>query len=182
MHGGMKRARGRSCSRRWKVTCRLPRSMADDEKYKLTCLIQGDKSTFSVLASRTAEVSELRRLIRQEGELDRFDFRHLDLTFLKVCREFDVVNCPTDLLALQVEIELKPLQGRISQLRLNNRRHQSIELDDSTCPLSELWEEQPPARHIHVLVQLPSRDGDSGQLLPSFQQRTSCFPLFKFST
>jgi hypothetical protein len=55
-------------------------------------------------------------------QLDRFDFRLLDLIVLKVCRAFhvvmDVVFCPADLLVSQVEIDLKPLQGRISQFRL----------------------------------------------------------------
>jgi hypothetical protein len=138
--------------------------MADDKEYNLTCLIQGDKSTFSVLVSRDSEVNDLRRLIYKEGELDGFDFRLLDLIVLKVCQAFhvimDVVVCPADLLVSQVEIDLKSLQGRISQFTLGNRRHQSVDLDDSTLPLSELWEEQPPARHIHIFVQLPSRDGD----------------------
>lgn len=152
--------------------------MADDE-YDLTCLIEGDKSTFSVLAPRTASVSVLRRLIRQEGELDRFNFRVLDLTLLKVHRKIDVVNCLTDLLVFQVEIDLKPLLGRISQFKLNSRLHHSVTLDDSSFPLSELWEEQPPARHIHIFVRLPSRDADQGQLLPSFQRRTLALPLCK---
>ncbi|KAN0107477.1 hypothetical protein V8E52_010154, partial [Russula decolorans] len=126
--------------------------MANDKKYKLTCFIEGDKSTFSVLVSRDSEVDDLRRLIYQEGELDRFDLRLLDLIVLKV------------------EIDLKSLQGRISQFKLDNRRHQSVDLDDSTLPLSELWEEQPPARHIHIFVQLPSRDFDPAPLPPSSQQ------------
>jgi hypothetical protein len=160
--------------------------MADDRKYKLTCFIQGDKSTFSVLVSRDSEVHELRRLIYQVGELDRFDFRLLDLNFLKVGQAFHgimgVVVFQADLLVSQVEIDLKSLQGRVSQFRLGNRRHQSVDLDDSTLPLSGLWEEQPPARHIHVFVQLPSRDGDPEPLPPSSQQRASCFPHVKSAT
>jgi crinkler effector protein len=62
--------------------------MTSDDKYKLICLIEGDKSTFSVLISRDSEVNELRRLIHQEGQLDRFDLRLLDLTVLKVCHGF----------------------------------------------------------------------------------------------
>jgi hypothetical protein len=151
--------------------------MANDKKYKLTCFIEGDKSTFSVLVSRDSEVDDLRRLIYQEGELDRFDLRLLDLIVLKVCQAFHVIIvCPADLLVSQVEIDLKSLQGRISQFKLDNRRHQSVDLDDSTLPLSELWEEQPPARHIHIFVQLPSRDFDPAPLPPSSQQRASCFP------
>jgi hypothetical protein len=46
----------------------------------------------------------------------------------------DVVVFPAGLLVSQVEIDLKPLQGRISQFRLGNRRRQpeSVDLDDST--------------------------------------------------
>jgi hypothetical protein len=105
--------------------------MADDKKYKLTCFIEGDKSTFSVLVSCNSEVNELRRLIYQEGELDRFDFRLLDLIVRKVCQAFHVIMGVVvflaDLIVSQVEIDLKSLQGRISQLRLDNRRHQSVD-------------------------------------------------------
>ena len=60
--------------------------------------------------------SKLRRLIYQEGrELERFDFRLLDLVVLNVCQALhvvmDVVVCPVELLVSQVEIDLKPLPG-----------------------------------------------------------------------
>ena len=110
-------------------------------------------------------------MVYQEGELEGFDFRLLDLIVLKACQPFRILDlfiCPSDLLVSQVQLDLKPLQGRISQFRLGDRRRQSVDLDDSTLPLSELWEnsEQPRARHIHIFVQLPKRDADSESLPP----------------
>jgi hypothetical protein len=59
----------------------------------------------------------------------------------------------------QVEINLEPLQGHFSTFRLDHRHH-STELNIFSRLLSQLWNEQPPAGHLHVFVKLQSRDDD----------------------
>jgi hypothetical protein len=60
--------------------------MADDGKYKLTCLIEGDKTTFSVLVPRTADVEELKELVYKKGETTDFRGLHAkNIDLLKVC-------------------------------------------------------------------------------------------------
>jgi hypothetical protein len=66
--------------------------MTDDEKYKLICFIEGDHTTFSVLAPRTANVYALREFIYKKREKGLFrDIDALDLALLKVCQEIYVI-------------------------------------------------------------------------------------------
>jgi hypothetical protein len=65
--------------------------MADDEKYKLTCLIQGEKSIFPVLVPRTADVDELRDLIYKRGE--KGVFRCIDSKDLTLFRVLPGYSC-----------------------------------------------------------------------------------------
>jgi hypothetical protein len=54
-------------------------------EYKLTCLIECDKTSFSVLVPRTADVDELRELIYQKRQKRLFrDIDAADLTLFKV--------------------------------------------------------------------------------------------------
>lgn len=60
--------------------------MTNDDKYKLTCLVEGDKNAFPISISRDADIDQLTQLIFQKGQLDRSGIRLLDLTFWKVCK------------------------------------------------------------------------------------------------
>ena len=50
-------------------------------------------------------------------------------------------------------MDLEPLQGHLSELRLNDF-HQPICLTNPTELMLELWEEQPLCQHIHIFVQI----------------------------
>jgi hypothetical protein len=61
-------------------------SMTNDGRYKLTCLVEGDKNAFPIAISRDADIDQLTQLIFQKGQLDPSGIRLLDLTFWKVCK------------------------------------------------------------------------------------------------
>ncbi len=60
-----------------------------DNTFRLTCYIGGDRSPFSLSISGTTEVWKLKQWIQREGELDRSNLRILEVSFWKVCEEFD---------------------------------------------------------------------------------------------
>jgi hypothetical protein len=62
--------------------------MTNDDKYRLTCLLKGDKNAFLILISRDAYIDQLTELIFQKGQLERrrSGIRLLDLTFWRVCK------------------------------------------------------------------------------------------------
>ena len=66
--------------------------MTNDDKYKLVCLVEGDKNAFPIAISRDADIDQLTQLIFQKGQLDRSGVRLLDLTFWKV-RNFLSYRC-----------------------------------------------------------------------------------------
>jgi hypothetical protein len=59
----------------------------DSNRYELNCLIEGEENTFTVSIICTAKVEELRQVIHQKGELGVLQYRVLDLTLWKVCKE-----------------------------------------------------------------------------------------------
>jgi hypothetical protein len=59
-------------------------SMTTDDKYKLICLVGGDKNAFPIAISGDADIDQLTQLIFQKGQLHP-SIRLLDLTFWKVC-------------------------------------------------------------------------------------------------
>lgn len=61
--------------------------MASDEKYKLNCLVEGDKNVFLILISRDAYIDQLTELIYDKRKKGLFrDIDPADLTLLKVCK------------------------------------------------------------------------------------------------
>ena len=60
----------------------------------------------------------------------------------------------------QVDIDLDPFLGHIFEFRLDPDNHHAVVLDNFGLPLSELWNEESPAQHLHVFVKLPSSSPD----------------------
>jgi len=60
--------------------------MTNDDKYRLTCLVEGDKNAFPIAVSCDADIDQLTQLIFQKGQLGSSGIRLLDLTFWKVCK------------------------------------------------------------------------------------------------
>jgi hypothetical protein len=59
----------------------------DDDKYKLTCLVEGDKNVFLLFISRDAYIDQLTELIYEKRKKGLFrDIDPADLTLLKVCK------------------------------------------------------------------------------------------------
>jgi Crinkler effector protein N-terminal domain len=50
--------------------------MTNDDKYKLTCLVEGDKNAFPIAISRDADIDQLTQLIFQKGQLDPSGLRN----------------------------------------------------------------------------------------------------------
>jgi crinkler effector protein len=149
-----------------------PQPFLDDQRRQihLTCLVEGDKNAFVIFISRDAYIDQLTELIYERRKKGLFrDVNPADLTILKVNKCSHVL---ADQLSSQVELNIEPLRGHFSRFR-PDRHHHSTELDDFSMHLSEFWEEQPPARHLHVFVKLQSRDGDLAPLPPPSQQRAS---------
>ena len=87
-------------ARLWKVTRHVPGgskhqllfppklyTMTDDDRYKLTCLVEGDKNAFLILISRDAYIDQLTELIYEKRKKGLFrDIDPADLTLLKVCK------------------------------------------------------------------------------------------------
>lgn len=55
-------------------------------KYTLTCYVKGSRSLFLVPVPVTADVADLKQLVRQHGELDP-NAHVLDMVLWKVCQE-----------------------------------------------------------------------------------------------
>lgn len=63
-----------------------------------------------------------------------------------------------DPLLSQVQYNLATLTVRnLSELTQNNFFPDIITLFDPTRPISEIWENPPPTRHLHVFVQIRDR-------------------------
>jgi hypothetical protein len=60
--------------------------MTNDDKYKLTCLIEGDRNAFPISISRDADIDELTQVVYEKGQLGISGRRLLDLKFWKVCK------------------------------------------------------------------------------------------------
>jgi hypothetical protein len=56
-----------------------------DPTHELWCLIEGDRVLFSVLASMTTSVAQLKRLIKEEGKITLGMADAKDLIVSKVC-------------------------------------------------------------------------------------------------
>jgi hypothetical protein len=62
-------------------------SMTSDDKYKLTCLVEGDKNAFPIVISRDADIDQLTELIYEKRKKGLFrNIDPTDLTLLKVCK------------------------------------------------------------------------------------------------
>jgi hypothetical protein len=85
--------------RLWKATRHVPDacsnstrppdafSMTSDDKYKLNCLVEGDKNVFLILISPDAYIDQLTELIYEKRKRRLFrDIDPADLTLLKVCK------------------------------------------------------------------------------------------------
>jgi len=59
----------------------------DSNRYELNCLIEGEEKTLIASVLRTANLEELTQVIHRKGELDALQYRLLDLTLWKVCKE-----------------------------------------------------------------------------------------------
>ena len=84
-------------------------------------------------------------------------------------RSAKVVNthCVANTLGSQVDIDFKPFNGRISEFKFEDHPLAGVRLDDSGMPLSDLWEEQPSRRHLHIFARICDRGGVSATLPPS---------------
>jgi hypothetical protein len=91
----------------------------------------------------------------------------------------NAVHCMSDPLVLQVDIDLEPLEGRISEFNFDDR--QGVRLDVSSRALSDLWGEQPPVQHLHIFARVRGRGGKPTALPPSFQESASYFPSYIIS-
>jgi hypothetical protein len=61
--------------------------MTSDDKYKLTCLVEGDKNAFPIAISRDADIDQLAELIYEKRKKGLFrDIDPADLTLSKVCK------------------------------------------------------------------------------------------------
>jgi hypothetical protein len=81
-----------------------------------------------------------------------------------------LVFCLADTPASQVDVDLEPLKGRVSEFSFED--HQGVRLDVSSQVLSDLWQEQPHVQHLHIYVRVRRR-GKPATLPPSFQESTS---------
>ena len=60
--------------------------MTNDDKYKLTCLIEGDKNAIPVVISRDEDIDQLAEVIYEKRKKGLFrDIDPADLTLVKVC-------------------------------------------------------------------------------------------------
>jgi hypothetical protein len=144
--------------------------MTTRNEYELNCIVEGQKDTLTVSVSRAAKVKELKRVIYQEGELEG---RLPDLALWKVCQEllYDHQCSPlSEALTSQVDIDLEPLRGRISEFNFEN--HQGVRLDVSSDPLSDFGGEQPSSRRLHIFARMRGRGREPGTLSP-FQESAS---------
>jgi hypothetical protein len=58
-----------------------------------------------------------------------------------------------ELVVLQVGKELKPIIGDLAAFRPDDES--DVQLVDFSQPISDLWEEEPPARCVHIFVDVP---------------------------
>ncbi len=82
----------------------------------------------------------------------------------------NLVFCLADTPASQVDVDLEPLEGRVSEFSFED--HQGVRLDVSSRVLSDLWREQPLVQHLHIYVRVRGR-GKPATLPPSFQESAS---------
>jgi hypothetical protein len=89
-----------SCVSTVEVTCQVQRSdresralyfllysMTNDGKYKLTCLVEGDRNAFPIVISRGADIDQLTDLFYERRKKGLFrDIDPADLALLKVCK------------------------------------------------------------------------------------------------
>jgi hypothetical protein len=68
----------------------------------------------------------------------------------------------SDALVSQVDIDLEPLESRISEF--NSDDHQGVRLDISRRVLSDLWREQSPVQHLHISARVPGCVVEGGSL------------------
>ena len=62
-------------------------SMTNDDKYRLTCLVESDKNAFPIVISRDADIDQLTELIYEKRKKGLFrDIDPADLSLLKVCK------------------------------------------------------------------------------------------------
>jgi len=132
---------------------------ARQEMYRFTCYIMGTNTPFTVSIPGTEDVEELIRCIREKGELNRLDCHIMDLMYWKVHQDSDVLF---DVVAdfSKVDIDLRPLRGVASRINMNN--YSMTMLNNPTqliSGLSGLWTGQPPAEHVHIIVEVPARGG-----------------------
>jgi hypothetical protein len=72
--------------------------MTNDDKYKPTCLIDGDNSAFPIVIFRDTDIDQSTQLIYRKGQLELLDpsgIRLLDLTFWKRRRPDSVTTLLT---------------------------------------------------------------------------------------
>jgi len=91
----------------------------------------------------------------------------------------NAAHCLSDALASQVDIDLEPLEGHISEFNFDD--HQGVRLDLSSRVLSDLWQEQPPVQHLHIFARVRGRGGKPATLPPSFQESASHSPSYIIS-
>jgi hypothetical protein len=143
----------------------------EGKTYQLNCLIQGRKDTLAFLIPYDAEVKELKQVIYRLGELEG---RFRDLALWKVCKEFHMfvnIHCLANTLVSQVDIELNPLQGLI-ELKIEDIQGIQEFLSVSSQPLSELWQEQPSLKHLHVFAMVHDKGEMPATSSPS--QESAC--------
>jgi len=105
-------------------------TMATEEDYELTCLIEGDPNTFLVTLPRTAVVDELRSGVHRLGQLAALHVRVLDVDLWKV------------------DIDIESFERDLSEFRLEGHKGTMLRAPD-LC-LSDLWPEQPPVQLLNV--------------------------------
>lgn len=81
----------------------------------------------------------------------------------------------SDALTSQVDVDLEPLRGRISEFNFED--YQGDRLDVSSDHLSDLWGEQPSGRRLHIFARVRGR-GRNPETLPTFQESASYSPSY----
>jgi len=112
-----------------------------DTTYKLCCIVEGENSPFSTIASSTIFVAELQKMIKKERSnlLQRVDAS--DLHLWKVNVDFDAVR--------------DKIMRREYRPDANDQSQPLQTVKTIISPICEVWPEPPPHGHVHVFAGLP---------------------------
>ncbi|KAF8975604.1 hypothetical protein BGZ46_008990 [Entomortierella lignicola] len=106
-------------------------------KIKLFCVIDKDATIFPVEVAVDDSVGDLKKIIKNEKPIDLADVDADKLNLWKI----SIPSVPKRIFTLD-----------------NLEAEDKTELDDSTADISELFDQDPPKKTIHIIIERPLRD------------------------